>query len=120
MELLKQLKEKGIVGVVITFDGAGDNGDIEGIYCYDKENKKVKAGELKEALFKLGEAIIDQHDDIDFNDDGCFGEIKLNVESGKIDIEINYRYVEYHRDYRDCKLEDYLKEETAAPDACGG
>jgi len=117
MKLLEQLKAKGVAGVVMTFDGEGDNGDITGIYCYDKNNQQIRAGKLEEALCQLGEAIIDQHEDMDFNGNGCFGEIKLDVESGKIDIEINYRYVEHHRDYRDVKVEDYLKEKTVAPDA---
>jgi hypothetical protein len=113
MELLKQLKAKGIVGVLITFDGSGDSGGIDGVYCYDKDNKEVNAGELEEALFKLGEAIIEQeYKVIDFNDEGCFGEINLDVESGEIEIEVNTRYVEYNTEHKETSLQDYLKEEA--------
>lgn len=109
MKLLEQLKAKGIIAVTITFDGSGDSGDIDGIYCCDKDNKEVKAGELEEALFRLGRAVIDNYDNIDFNDEGCFGEISLDVQSGKINIEINTRYVDYETEHKEARVEDYIK-----------
>jgi len=111
--LLERLKEKGIVSVIIAFDGSGDSGGIEGIHCYNENDEEVRAGELEEALFKLGEAIVEDHPGIDFNNEGCFGEIRIDVESGEIEIEVNTRYIEYHTDYKNTGLQDYLKEETA-------
>jgi hypothetical protein len=113
MKLLEQLKAKGIARVVITFDGSGDSGYIEGVHCYDENDKEVKAGKLEEALFKLGDAIIERdYDVIDFNNEGCFGEIRIDVESGEIEIDVNTRYIEYHTDYKEASVQDYLKEET--------
>ena len=113
MELLQQLKAKGIATVRITFDGEGDSGGIEGIHCYDQNDERVRAGELEEALFKLGEAIVERHEsEISFDNWGCFGEICLEVESGKIEIEVNTRYVGYETEHAEDRAEDYLKEET--------
>jgi len=112
MKLLEQLKAKGIAKVVITFDGSGDSGGIDGVYCYDEDNKEVNAGELEAALFELGDAIIERNSEIDFNNDGCFGTIILDVESGQIKIEINTRYVEYDTACKEASMQDYLKEEN--------
>ena len=109
MKLLEQLKAKGIAKVTITFNGSGDSGGVDGVYCCDKDNKEVKAGELEEALFRLGRAVIDNYDNIDFNDEGCFGEISLDVQSGKINIEINTRYVDYETEHKEARVEDYIK-----------
>lgn len=109
MKLLEQLKAKGVVKVVITFDGLGDSGDIDGVCCYDENYKEVKAEELEKALLRLGRAVIDKCDQIDFNDEGCFGEISLDVQSGKINIEINTRYVDYETEHKEARVEDYIK-----------
>ena len=113
MELLEQLKAKGVATVRITFDGEGDSGGIEGIHCYDQNDERVQAGELEEALFKLGDAIIERHCEISFDNWGCFGEICLEVESGKIEIEVNTRYVSYETEHAEDRADEYLKEETA-------
>ena len=47
MKLLERLKEKGVAGVVIAFDGEGDNGDITGIYCYLKEETVAPGAQQK-------------------------------------------------------------------------
>ena len=108
MKLLEQLKAKGITRVRITFDGEGDSGGIEGIHCYDENNKEIGAGELEEVLFELGDAIIERHCEISFDNWGCFGEICLEVESGKIEIEVNTRYVGYETEHTEDRAEDYL------------
>ena len=112
MKLLEQLKAKGITTVTITFNGSGDSGGIDGIYCYNEKDEEVRTGEFEEALFKLGDAIVEDHPEIDFNNEGCFGEIRLDVESGQIEIEVNTRYVEYDTEHKEASLQDYLKEET--------
>lgn len=96
MKLLEQLKAKGIAKVTITFNGSGDSGGVDGVYCYNEDDKEVRAGELEKTLLELGDTIIERyHYKISFNNDGCFGEICLEVESGKINIEINTRYSNY-------------------------
>ena len=112
MKLPEQLKAKGITRVRITFDGSGDSGGIDGVYCYNENDEEVRVGALREALFELGDAIIERHPlDIGFNDEGCYGEIRLDVESGQIEIEVNTRYIECHTDYKEAGVQDYLEEE---------
>lgn len=112
MKLLEQLKAKGIAKVIITFDGSGDSGGIDGVYCCNEDEQEIKASELEEALIELGNTVIERHYVIGFDNEGCFGEITLEVESGEIEIEVNSRYVEYHTEYyTDTKVQDYLKEE---------
>lgn len=105
--ITKELKAKGIVLVEMTFDGAGDSGDIEGVYCYDRNHQVVGAGELQKALEELGYAILEYHD-ITFDNEGCFGRINLEVESGKVEIEVNTRYTEYNS--HKASVDEYLNE----------
>jgi len=112
MKLLEQLKAKGITTVTITFDGSGDSGGIDGVYCYNENDEEVRVGALREALFELGDAVINRHPlDISFNDEGCYGTITLEVETGRIEIEVNTRYIECHTDYKEASVQDYLEEE---------
>lgn len=107
--MLEQLKAKGIALVEITFDGSGDSGGIEGIYCYTKNNQKVRAGEMQQALEELGYAILDYHH-IAFDGEGCFGKISLEVESGKVEIEVNTRYTAYDTESHKASVDEYLNE----------
>ena len=109
MKLLEQLKAKGVTTVTITFDGSGDSGGIDGVYCYNENDEEVRVGALREALFELGDAVINRHPlDISFNDEGCYGTITLEVETGRIEIEVNTRYVSYETEHAEDRAEDYL------------
>lgn len=105
--LLEQLKAKGVAVVEITFDGYADSGSIEEVYCCDKDNQEVQVGELRQALEQLGYAVLDYHD-IGFDDEGCFGSITLEVESGKVEIEVNTRYTAYDTESHQASVDRYL------------
>lgn len=112
MKLLEALKAKGIARVEIAFDGAGDSGDIEGIACWSHDNKEVPAGDLEDALYDLGEKVLTRHY-ITFDDEGCYGEIVLDVETGQVEVEVNVRYVETELETHQRSLDEYLGEGAA-------
>lgn len=105
MKLLEQLKNKGVALVVIRFDGAGDNGDIENIDFFDANNQAVAVAELKKDLCALAFEILDRQG-VTFDDEGAFGEIVIDVENGKAELEVNTRYVDYETSSYELEVEE--------------
>jgi hypothetical protein len=47
----------------------------------------------EDALYDLGDKILTRHC-ITFDNEGCYGEIGLDVETGQVEVEVNIRYIE--------------------------
>jgi hypothetical protein len=118
--LLCTLKEAGVSLVVVEFDGSGDSGSITGVeieggtppleaqwlfsssswvneeWVTTEEVKSLPLNEVLEAWCydSLEESQIDW-----YNNDGGFGELRIDLVEGEVKLEVNQRYTEistYH------------------------
>lgn len=117
--LIQKLKAAGIKEVIVTFDGSGDSGSIdevsfgsmakpEGIvewvhtsshYEKDKgwvETSVVKSIAIDSALENFCYEAL-QVTGIDwYNNDGGYGELRINLDPIEVNLEVNTRYTETH------------------------
>lgn len=59
MELLEQLKARGITRVQLSLHGSEDREEIEAVYTLDASKLEVDVGKIQETLIKLAETILD-------------------------------------------------------------
>lgn len=90
-ELIRDLATLGVFRASVTFDGSGDDGSIEYPVFYDRNGNVVDLEETWETeVYDLCSLKIDDAG-ADFNNEGCFGEAILYVESGTVHVDLNTR-----------------------------
>ena len=118
--ILDQLREAGAKEVLISFDGSGDDGAIEGVYIYkedhtrveptfevsyatsslhwegDKriEGVKVRTMPVSEALENFCYEVLEQTNIDWYNNDGGYGHMEITLDPVEIKLEVNERYTE--------------------------
>lgn len=93
--LLPMLREAGAAKLVIHYNGEGDDGSIESVDTYAKEDdeQSVTVAGLDEN--KIGEAAVNVLAGLDIDwdtDDGAYGYVSLTISTGKITVENNQRF----------------------------
>lgn len=106
-QLCEDLTTAGIGYIVADYDGSGDDGCINGVYVYrdeesyDQDRVRIThpvAVELSPSQLKRVEELLDhllEYVGADFNNDGCCGEIRIDLVAGAVRVERNDRYTEY-------------------------
>lgn len=115
--MLPILRQHGVETVSVSFDGSGDSGTIDNASFSPAINAASIYGEfasteyqfvdgryqpvctveqttLQDAIDKLAMAYIDSHDVDWYNNDGGWGELVLDVESGQVHFEVHVRHTE--------------------------
>ncbi len=101
-QLLFTLQLAGVKKVYAGFDGYGDSGEVTSITFLDKNDYGMDVSHLElhgKSIEGVMDKIVDKYLDtwIEcdwWNNDGGFGEIVLDVDSGVITSEANTRYTE--------------------------
>jgi hypothetical protein len=96
-EIARQLREAGVVQVLIEYDGCGDSGQIEYVQFLDAEGQALSGGitipeaALMDAVYDLTEA---RHPGWE-NNDGAFGKYEWNLATGELEHVHNERFTDY-------------------------
>ncbi|GIW31559.1 MAG: hypothetical protein KatS3mg071_1733 [Meiothermus sp.] len=109
MDAINELKQRGIQRLRYYFDGSGDSGSIESITLLRADGEEVRLEDpaLEHELDELGYEVLDRCD-VYFDDEGCFGEIEIDLISGAIEVENNVRYIDYSTEKHRFSLKEVL------------
>jgi hypothetical protein len=118
-EILKMIRAAGGKRITIEFDGSGDSGSITGVaiephsmdfpvvYNEDKSTWKdgtwntestPKTQPVKEALEQICYDMLERTGIDWYNNDGGFGQLEFDLETGETNLEVSTRYTEYNTD----------------------
>lgn len=83
------LKDLGIHEVMVYYSGSGDSGSIEDLTCYDNEGNEIDiTSELDENIKDIADIYLSDIEDW-WNDNGGYGNMRINVTDGTYNIENN-------------------------------
>lgn len=89
------LKDSGVKKILITYAGGGDEGQIDGITYFDKEDDEIKHENVDIDYVDLQDLCYPALEDIEdwYNNDGGYGEYTIDLETMKYDIVNNVNYM---------------------------
>jgi hypothetical protein len=93
--LIDELKERGVRGLTVEFSGGGDEGSINEITFEPNEPAGYQSGPLEDAL---NDYLTDQGDW--WNNDGGGGTLKVDVATGKLDLDIYFNEIKENHERR--------------------
>lgn len=86
------LEEMGVKEIQIAYDGAGDNGSIDDISCYDENDDLISCDQYHDKIESVGYHILNHYYDVDwYNNDGGHGVIHIYVRLKSWEIDGYYR-----------------------------
>lgn len=120
--VLPVLREHGVQNVIVSFDGSGDSGSIDGAIYTPAINSRAIAVEIQktssafvewqwrhtqtieqvgldDAIHEIANDWLDETDVDWYNNDGGFGELIIDVEAGTVSLEVNVRFTERNTEY---------------------
>jgi hypothetical protein len=79
---ISSLKNLGITELVGEYDGSGDSGSIESVYCEDKDGNTISIeseveSKVEEMLYNV---LSDDYQYDWYNNDGGYGTVRINIE----------------------------------------
>jgi hypothetical protein len=79
---VSSLKNMGITELVGEYNGSGDSGSIETIYCEDEDGNIISIESDVESKVEemLYEVLSDNYDYDWYNNDGGYGTVRINIE----------------------------------------
>lgn len=119
-ELVETLRSAGVTNVCVSFDGSGDSGSIDHVGLYGADNKSVSVSQtivypflhseyndgtwkytttekevpIAEALEQLCYDMLEETGIDWYNNDGGYGQLSIDIETGEVSLEVNTRYTE--------------------------
>ena len=115
--LLRELKDNGLVKLEVSYSGGGDDGCVDSYSGYEVNEK----GEERWSQDSIPQDFQNEFDDYvyDFisnniewdwiNNDGGYGIVSIDLETGKMSINHSQRHIEeYHYDDIESELEKSL------------
>lgn len=96
--LIEQLKATGIASLTVTYDGCGDEGQIQDVALIDSQGNgiDIEATPISEAALR---SLFDDLIDVRFDGweigDGAFGEFVWSVADGKVRHSHHARFTDY-------------------------
>ena len=116
--MLKQLRDQGLVKIEITYSGGGDDGCIDTYSGYEIDSKDGKEKWVQDSVPTKFQNEFDDYiyefisDNIEWdwiNNDGGYGTINIDLETGKLTIDHSQRHVEeYNYDPIESEIEKVL------------
>jgi hypothetical protein len=79
---VSSLKNMGITELVAEYDGSGDSGSIETIYCEDENGNTISIDSDTESKVEemLYEVLSDKYQYDWYNNEGGYGTVRINIE----------------------------------------
>lgn len=114
--VIPPLRQLGIYSAEVAFDGYGESGTVEGIYCRDAADADIELPELvairipreghepaesnlKQALEDLAYAPLELHHPGWENNDGAGGALEIDVAAETFSLDCKLRYTAYDDHY---------------------
>ena len=130
--ILNRLREEGAREVLISFDGCGDDGGIDGVSIYKEDHVrfdptfevpyatysfrdqeiKVRTMPVSEALENFCYEVLEQTNIDWYNNDGGYGEMQITLDPVEIKLEVNERYTEVTTHSFDITTDMEVKDEV--------
>ena len=99
------LKMNGVTKIIVEYNGSGDSGSIDNITLdYGEEHKRKNIDsqhefkEIKEVIETQAYEVLETVSDW-YNNDGGYGNIEINVETGNYEVQNNIRITEIETEY---------------------
>ena len=96
--IVEKMKEAGLHSACASFDGCGDSGAVESVLFYDKDGTVFELEKDRQDLPSLVDQFTYDYldtNDIDwYNNDGGYGELAINANTGKATLNVSTRYTE--------------------------
>ena len=115
--MLRELKDNGLVRLEVSYSGGGDDGCIDTYSGYELDEKGVEKwsqdsvpGNFEQEFDDYLYTFISDNIEWDWiNNDGGYGTITIDLETGKMTIDHSQRHIEdYHYDDIESELEKSL------------
>jgi hypothetical protein len=93
---VSSLKNMGITELVGEYDGSGDSGSIETIYCEDEDGNTISIESDVESKVEemLYEVLSNNYDYDWYNNEGGYGTVRINIEDKTWKVDGAVRVIE--------------------------
>ena len=93
---VSSLKNMGITELVAQYDGSGDSGSIEHVYCEDEDANTINVDDdiLSKVEEMLYNVLSDDYQYDWYNNDGGYGTVRINIEEKTWNVDGAIRNVE--------------------------
>jgi len=93
---ISSLKNMGITELVGEYDGSGDSGSIEHVYCEDEDANTIDVDDdiLSKVEEMLYNVLSDDYQYDWYNNDGGYGTVRINIEEKTWNVDGAIRNVE--------------------------
>ena len=93
---VSSLKNMGITELVGEYDGSGDSGSIEHVYCEDEDANTINVDDdiLSKVEEMLYNVLSDNYHYDWYNNDGGYGTVRINIEEKTWNVDGAIRNVE--------------------------
>ena len=93
---VSSLKNMGITELVAEYDGSGDSGSIENVYCEDDDSNTIDVDDviLSKVEEMLYEVLSDNYDYDWYSNDGGYGTVRINIEDKTWKVDGAVRSIE--------------------------
>jgi hypothetical protein len=93
---VSSLKNMGITELVGEYDGSGDSGSIETIYCEDKDGSIISIeSEVESKIEEMLYEVLSNNYDYDwYNNEGGYGTVRINIEDKTWKVDGAVRFIE--------------------------
>ena len=113
-EAVLYLKDRGVTKIIVSYEGSGDSGSIDGINYYKGEDSFSYSDldisyDMDDKLQNLCYPMLDDIEDW-YNNDGGYGTITIDLDKLHYDIANHVRYTNYEKYEHEGKLEDLTEE----------
>ena len=108
------LKDRGVTKIIVSYEGSGDSGSIDGINYYKGEDSFSYSDldishDMDDKLQNLCYPMLDNIEDW-YNNDGGYGTITIDLDKLHYDIANHIRYTNYEKYEHEGNLEDLTEE----------
>ena len=93
---VSSLKNMGITELVAQYDGSGDSGSIEHVYCEDEDANTINVDDdiLSKVEEMLYNVLSDDYQYDWYNNDGGYGTVRINIEDKTWNVDGAVRVIE--------------------------
>ena len=93
---IASLKNLGITTLIGEYDGSGDSGSIDSVYCEDENGSNVTVNSDIESTVEnmLYEILSDKYDYDWYNNDGGYGTVRIDLEEQTWNVDGAVRIIE--------------------------
>jgi hypothetical protein len=108
------LKDRGVTKIIVSYEGSGDSGSIDGIIYYKGEDSfnHLNIDISEDMDYELQNLCYPMLDNIEdwYNNDGGYGTVTIDLDKLHYDIANHVRYTTYEKYEHEGKLEDLTEE----------